>query len=61
MLKAGSGEVVDGWPVNIAHHLNTAPIVTRLYPLDLILLVSMVCVLSLWSMYWSVWSVLLIY
>jgi len=40
MLKAESGEVVGGWPVNIARQLNTAPIITRLYPLDLTLIVS---------------------
>ena len=39
LLKAVSGDVVHGWPVNIARQLNTAPLVTRLYPLDLTLLV----------------------
>ena len=38
-MKAASGDVVRGWPVNIAHKLNSAPIITRLYPLDLMLLV----------------------
>ena len=42
LLKAESGDVVHGWPVNIARQLNTAPLVTRLYPLDLTLFVSTV-------------------
>ena len=45
LLKAESGEVVRGWPVNIARQLSTAPIITRLYPLDLTLLVSTVSLL----------------
>jgi len=40
ILKAASGEIVRGWPVTVARQLNTAPLVTRLYPLDLTLLVS---------------------
>ena len=40
LLKAESGDVVHGWPVTVARQLNTAPLVTRLYPLDLTLLVS---------------------
>jgi len=40
MLKGRSGELVSGWPFHIARQLNAAPLITRLYPLDLTLLVS---------------------
>ena len=40
MLKGKSGDLVRGWPVHIAPRLNTAPLITQLYPLYLTLLVS---------------------
>ena len=46
MLNAKSGEVVRGWPVQIARPLRTAPLVTRLYPLDMTLLVSTLLITS---------------
>jgi len=43
VLRAGTGELIGGWPVTIARQLNTPPLITRLHPLDLTLLVSRYC------------------